>query len=528
MDKPMNKDAEKEPLKNEVVDTSDKEKSTTETLTVEAVKHKKKPKKRKKRLFKLAAMEELVAQNAFLTSRYELMSVDAEEKLGYHYNETIHNILFNKYVKTDEKLMDRYMNIRKNVELEQSRNKKDDGRTNKSSVEDHPALAASTPAEEPVQDSGESTNVLTPEIESEIKPVDPKPDYTDPNEPIDTRVVAVNEMDSGDAGDFSYETPFFMHDGPIESWEKKWNKKNKKSKNNMKVVKPNTKERTVMGEKVNTLNENILTNPDMVDSMFEEYFGLEPETKVIAEGEKLPDTVVQVKRLHDETKSNSLGYYKEKQSEIADYEAEGESGGDENALTIEDVPMHKPSDDQAEFVKLNRGGNLMDRAMQGIDGELDAKTEARWKEQAGEEAFKNAEDKKKEVEKVKPHLAPSARVKSEINESLTSDKVKVTAMYKDYKNSSQFVVFDATKAETTSIVSESMIKLETKALGNFFNNKATQIIESAEFYIDLGSKKVYKMDKSNMLNESVSVNKTNIDKIKHLMSYSPSAFVKGR
>jgi hypothetical protein len=516
---PIDDNTEEKTNKVDAVETSSKE----ETLQVEAVKRNKKPKKRKKRLFKLAAMEELVDQNAFLTSRYELMSVDAEEKLGYHFNETIHNILFNKYVKTNEELMDRYMTIRKNVEIEQSRNKKDDGRKKKSEVEDHPALAGNEPVEAPAE------SPVKDEIET---PVELAPKSIDPNEPLDTRVVAVNEMDSGDAGDFSYETPFFMHDGPIGSWEKKWNEKNKKNKNNMKVVKPNTKERTVMGDKVNTLNEteSILTNPEMVDSLFEDYFGIESEATLSesANDEKVPDTVVQVKRLHNETQSNSLGYYKEKQAEVAAYEAEGESGGEDNALKPEDIPMHKPSTDQEEFVKLNRGGNLMDRVTQGLDFEADEKTKKRWKEQAGETATKDAEEERDEVEKIRPELAPAARVKGGLNESLTSDKVKVTAMYKDYKNSSQFIVFDAAKAESTSTLSESMIKLETKALGNFYNKNASQIIESAEFYIDLDSQKVYKMDKTNMLNESVNVNKNNIDKIKHLMSYSPSAYAKGR
>jgi hypothetical protein len=494
--------------------------NTEETIKVEAVEHKKKPKKRKKRLFKLAAMEALVDQNSFLTTRYEKMSVDAEEKLGYHYNETIHNILFNKYVKTNKEFMERYMTIRKNIELEQSRNKKEDGRTKKSNVDDHPALAADIPAEPPVEEPVSAEAGVS--TDAEAIPLAPEPDYTDPNKPLDTRVISVNEMDSGTAGDFSYETPFFMHKGGVDSWATKWNKKNKKDKNNMEVVKPTIKKNTIMSE--NTLNENesILTNPEMVDSLFEDYFGLEAEPKVLAE-EKVADTVVQVKRLHDETSKESNSYYKEKQKEVAAYEKAGESGGLENALKLDDIPMHKPSDDQDEFVKLNRGGNLMDRTMQGLDFEPNAETKDRWKEQAGADAMKDAEDEKKEVEKANPAAAPPVKVKGGINES-----AKITAMYKDYKNTSNFIVFDAARVTTAPEVNESMIKLETKGLGNLYNNKATQIIESVEFYIDLDSNKVYKMDKVNMLNESVNINKNNIDKMKHLMSYSPSAYAKGR
>ena len=59
---------------------------------------KKKSRKKKKRLFKLGAMNELVKQNQFLKSKYDNLSVDAEEKLGYHWNEVVQNILFNKFL----------------------------------------------------------------------------------------------------------------------------------------------------------------------------------------------------------------------------------------------------------------------------------------------------------------------------------------------------------------------------------------------------------------------------------------------
>jgi len=52
----------------------------------------------KKKIFNLAKMEALVFSDPKLSAIYDQMSVNGEEKYGYHYNETIMNMIFNDYV----------------------------------------------------------------------------------------------------------------------------------------------------------------------------------------------------------------------------------------------------------------------------------------------------------------------------------------------------------------------------------------------------------------------------------------------
>jgi len=62
----------------------------------------------KKKIFDLAKMETLVHNDQKLSSVYENMSEDGEEKYGYHYNETIMNIIFNEYVLNSPRYLDKY------------------------------------------------------------------------------------------------------------------------------------------------------------------------------------------------------------------------------------------------------------------------------------------------------------------------------------------------------------------------------------------------------------------------------------
>ena len=52
----------------------------------------------KKKIFSLAKMEALVHPDPKLAAVYDEMAENGEEKYGYHYNETIMNIIFNEYI----------------------------------------------------------------------------------------------------------------------------------------------------------------------------------------------------------------------------------------------------------------------------------------------------------------------------------------------------------------------------------------------------------------------------------------------
>lgn len=64
----------------------------------------------KKKIFSLAKMEALVFSDPKLTTIYDDMAINGEEKYGYHYNETIMNMLFNDYVLNSAKYLQKYKN----------------------------------------------------------------------------------------------------------------------------------------------------------------------------------------------------------------------------------------------------------------------------------------------------------------------------------------------------------------------------------------------------------------------------------
>lgn len=62
----------------------------------------------KKKIFSLAKMEALVFSDPKLSAVYEEMAENGEEKYGYHYNETIQNMIFNDYVLNSPKYLQKY------------------------------------------------------------------------------------------------------------------------------------------------------------------------------------------------------------------------------------------------------------------------------------------------------------------------------------------------------------------------------------------------------------------------------------
>jgi hypothetical protein len=78
----------------------------------------KKGKKREfknRKTFSLKSMEALVDRIAFLKNKYDALAINAQEKLGYHYNEILNILLFHKYVKSNKKLFDMYKKIKDRI-----------------------------------------------------------------------------------------------------------------------------------------------------------------------------------------------------------------------------------------------------------------------------------------------------------------------------------------------------------------------------------------------------------------------------
>ncbi len=62
----------------------------------------------KKKIWSLAKMEALVFSDPKLSAVYEEMAENGEEKYGYHYNETIQNMIFNDYVLNSPQYLQKY------------------------------------------------------------------------------------------------------------------------------------------------------------------------------------------------------------------------------------------------------------------------------------------------------------------------------------------------------------------------------------------------------------------------------------
>lgn len=79
---------------------------------VKATKKGKKREFKNRKTFSLKAMEALVDKVSFLKNKYDTLAVNAQEKLGYHYNEILNILLFHKYVKSKPKLFSMYKKIK--------------------------------------------------------------------------------------------------------------------------------------------------------------------------------------------------------------------------------------------------------------------------------------------------------------------------------------------------------------------------------------------------------------------------------
>ena len=64
--------------------------------------------KLKRKIFDLGKMEALVFSDPKLSAVYDEMAENGPEKYGYHYNETILNLLFNEWVLTSSKYLQKY------------------------------------------------------------------------------------------------------------------------------------------------------------------------------------------------------------------------------------------------------------------------------------------------------------------------------------------------------------------------------------------------------------------------------------
>lgn len=456
---------------------------------------KKKKRKKKKRLFKLSAMNELVKQNKFLKSKYDKLKVDAEEKLGYHWNEVVQNIIFNKFVKNIKQLMERYLAIKRELEHTED----GDNKSAAGTVDNHPTQM------------NEPNNQPTTPTQDAVS--------NDSNAPLDTRIV--QEMDTGTAGNYSYETPAFGFAGSMDQFLGAWAKRNKATNANLEIVKPKTTTKT-MG-----MNEATdLLNIDALNELFTEYFGVEP----LAE-EKKPDALVRLDKIKAENKKNELGYLKTVRDAVKPFVSNVESAAKDNQKHLDskdgdkipniDLPKHQPDDDEKEYVELNRGFGLVDRVVLGNDRELTPEFKKRMTDQAGKEAVDAAYKKKAVQDKAGPSRI-DVRNTRPVNES-----VCISSLYNADYNRRKAFVFESREAVEITKKEDNLTRLETSGLGNNHTERAQSLVESYDFFVDLQTNKVFKLKKNaaQSLNESTGLSNEATKRMNALIGYSPRKWV---
>ena len=96
----------------------------------------------KKKIFDLAKMESLVFSDPKLTAVYDEMAKEGKERYGYHFNETLMNIIFNDYVLNSPKYLQKYKMV---VPKEKKRRDKSGINQLKKDIHDKTGTNVSTP-----------------------------------------------------------------------------------------------------------------------------------------------------------------------------------------------------------------------------------------------------------------------------------------------------------------------------------------------------------------------------------------------
>ena len=86
--------------------------TSVDTRIKDSTQKKSKREFKNRKTFSLKAMETLVDKISFLKNKYDALAINAQEKLGYHYNEILNILLFHKYVKSNTKLFEMYKKIK--------------------------------------------------------------------------------------------------------------------------------------------------------------------------------------------------------------------------------------------------------------------------------------------------------------------------------------------------------------------------------------------------------------------------------
>ena len=148
----------------------------------------------KKKIFSLAKMEALVFSDPKLSAKYDEMAENGEEKYGYHYNETIQNMLFNDYVLNSPKYLQKYKQA-----IPKEKKRRDASGINQ------------------LKKAGEETMQHKTDIKPQtLAPSGLKPVVAENDEPLTRVEFLVNEKDPNDPDLFAY-FPDEVHHGDFRT-----------------------------------------------------------------------------------------------------------------------------------------------------------------------------------------------------------------------------------------------------------------------------------------------------------------------
>lgn len=137
----------------------------------------------KKKIFSLDKMEALVFSDPKLLAVYEQMSENGAEKYGYHYNETIQNIIFNDYVLNSPKYLQKYK-----MAIPKEKKRRDQSGINQLKKTGEETMKKKTDISKPKSQAG----------------IDLKPAVTEGGEEITKVKFLVNETDPDNKDVFAY------------------------------------------------------------------------------------------------------------------------------------------------------------------------------------------------------------------------------------------------------------------------------------------------------------------------------------
>lgn len=540
----------------------------------------KKRRKLKKRDFNLSAMKELIEKKTFLNAKYDKLAINAEERFGYHWNEVICNVLYNKYVKTNPELLDEYRQIKLKKEREKEKIKVistiKDIRPDIPVPQPTPQIAniepiKTQPIKEMTSSGGGSVGdgaptgnnsgayatpvAWSPSNEKRRFFINPTKGYKiiKNKTPKNTIMKETNkskldnlfeefnklvedfEQNLNSDGSYepieytfhivSYNDNDFYADVRNKEKETIYQITSKKEKDTIMEeagMKTMEEEEDIEKLKEYLVKEGVLKNNDEL-----KLSDVNKELKTNLEEEVKPNGMVQAERIKQINNKNSLNYYKELNSGIQDMiNAKKEVGEPINKTIKYDYDNGKVEDATYPYEEENNNEYYKTAHRGTEDYILDVpnkKYDERLKKMVGTKPYNILKDKQNIIKKM--DLRNTQKAKTEVVDHLVKESY-LSGFYFDNLNNKKIKTTALSKVETANILTEDLKYFETKGVGNAFDEILKEEIENYNFYYNLKEDKFVKIAKQQDTNSPKTILKeSSIKKLNKLINYNPSKYV---